>query len=185
MDIEFNDIKAGYRIRYNKDDVWVDIYLYDSLSSGAGYSSGVPNYIDDVIIGLKELLESCKCEEACNNCLKHYWNQRFESQLDRKAALQLLHWGETGIIEPSLSLDEQWAIFQPLKRLVELEEEQFVTRLVDNKIELSQGNKRKYIYIHPVMWNNERLNHDNTINLSDKLIRSALPKAYETLKKQW
>lgn len=185
MDIEFNDIKAGYRIRYNKDNVWIDIYLYDSLSSGAGYSSGVPEFRDEVMNEAKKILEACDCDEACNNCLKHYWNQRVEAHLDRKAALQLLFWGVKGELAPSLSAEQQWTIFKPLKRLLDLERK-IESRLADNAIELCCGEKRKRVLIYPAMWNNESAKFDcNVIMLADKLIKSALPKAYEELKKHW
>lgn len=40
LDVEFTELNAGYRLREHKEKAYVDIYLYDSLSSGAGYSSG-------------------------------------------------------------------------------------------------------------------------------------------------
>lgn len=50
LDIDFKDIQSGYRIRNSKGKYFIDIYLFDSLSSGAGYSSMLTNC-------LKELFE--------------------------------------------------------------------------------------------------------------------------------
>lgn len=38
LDIEFTELVTGYRVRQNRNGDFVDIYLYDSLSSGAGYA---------------------------------------------------------------------------------------------------------------------------------------------------
>ncbi|HHY82762.1 MAG TPA: DUF1998 domain-containing protein, partial [Clostridiales bacterium] len=185
IDIEFNDIRSGYRIRYGEHKVWVDIYLYDSLSSGAGYSSGVRERLNEIIAEVRQLLEKCNCDEACRNCLKHYWNQRIEALLDRKSALQLLLWGEKGELAPAISTEQQWTIFQPLKKLLELDGV-VESRLDMNSIVLFNGVKKKKVVIYPSMWSYDNIKIDkDTIALSDKLIQSALPKAYEELRKQW
>lgn len=185
MDIEFYDIRSGYRIRYGANRVWVDIYLYDSLSSGAGYSSGVKDRLDEILAEVSKLLEKCNCDEACRNCLKHYWNQRVETLLDRKAAMQLLMWGKTGELVPALSIKNQWMIFQPLKKLLDLDGIAECSMERDH-ILLHNGVKTKKVIIYPAMWSYKLVSqNEDMIALSDKLILSALPKAYEELKKQW
>jgi len=172
-------------MRYGIDNVWVDIYLYDSLSSGAGYSSGVRDRLNEIIAEVKQLLEKCNCDDACRNCLKHYWNQRVESLLDRKSALQLLLWGEKGELTPELSIERQWMIFQPLKKLLDLDGV-VNSRLHNDSIVLFDGVKTKKVIIYPSMWSCDYIKiKRDTIALPDKLIQSALPKAYEELKKQW
>ena len=37
LDVEYDEIQAGYRVRKGDNETYVDVYLYDSLSSGAGY----------------------------------------------------------------------------------------------------------------------------------------------------
>lgn len=36
-DVEFDEVQAGFRIRPDETSVHVDVYLYNSLSSCAGY----------------------------------------------------------------------------------------------------------------------------------------------------
>jgi len=186
MDIEFMDIRPGHRIRYNMEAIRVDIYLYDSLSSGAGYSSGVSRRLQDILTEVKKLLTSCGCAKACHNCLKHYWNQRNEDYLDKKAAWELLRWGEEGELAPALSLQEQWKIFQPLKKLLDREGHITSELLPDQGIQLRTGNKNKQLLVYPAMWNIERAGgNPSLIKIADTLLKEALPKAYEEVRGQW
>ena len=108
LDVEFTELVTGYRLRTGSDAAYVDIYLYDSLSSGAGYAVSVADAIAELLTDMKELLSSCDCGSACSKCLKHYRNQYIHGMLDRFAALQLLEWGVDGIkaspIEPELQI---------------------------------------------------------------------------------
>lgn len=93
LDIEFTELVTGYRLRKNQNGSFVDIYMYDSLSSGAGYAVGVVDVIPELLDKVESLLSSCTCNNACHNCLKHYRNQYIHGLLDRFAALELLGWG--------------------------------------------------------------------------------------------
>ncbi|WWR14997.1 DUF1998 domain-containing protein [Lachnospiraceae bacterium JLR.KK008] len=46
LNIEFMELVTGYRLRENAKGFFVDIYLYDSLSSGAGYADSVSEEIE-------------------------------------------------------------------------------------------------------------------------------------------
>jgi hypothetical protein len=118
LDIEFTELNAGYRLRSIADIVCVDIYLYDNLSSGAGYSTGLVTQIDTLLSATELFLNNCTCGNACQNCLKHYRNQNYHAVLDRFAALDLFYWAKEGTTHPEIPIDIQWQMILPLKRIL-------------------------------------------------------------------
>ena len=118
LDIEFTELATGYRLRNLPAATAVDIYVYDNLSSGAGYSAAVQDALVEVLDGVRARLSSCDCEGACYNCLKHYRNQSVHALLDRNSALQLLEWGRTGCLPVALSLEDQRRLVAPLEEIL-------------------------------------------------------------------
>ena len=112
LDIEFSELIAGYRIRENEGGKYIDIFLYDALSSGAGYSVSLADNIETLLQKTEEIL-ACDCDTACHKCLKHYGNQQVHGSLDRAAAKELLEWGMSGHIANELSFERQTALFKP------------------------------------------------------------------------
>lgn len=181
LDIEFNEIRSGYRLRYSPDIVFVDIFLFDSLSSGAGYSSEIANKTSELFSRTEKILQKCDCESACHECLNHFWNQKVQSKLNRFIALQLLGWGEKGVIAKEFKSNEQYEIFKPLKELLELDGE-FTVYFRKDAIKVLRNGIEKEIYIYPSMWNRKNSKiPGNMIALSDRLINKALPEAYNQL----
>ncbi|HEY9059691.1 MAG TPA: Zn-binding domain-containing protein [Pseudobacteroides sp.] len=179
LDVEFNDIKGGNRLRYSTEFVYADIFLYDSLSSGAGYSSGVIDMVDNVLNMTKETLScSSHCETACQDCIKHFWNQRVHNRLDRYAALELLDWGMHSQLPEEIPVDKQYEIIASLKRVLETG-----TKIrIDNEgksIFAYYGNVKKKVIVYPAMINENYINAGlSTILIPDRVITKALPKAY-------
>jgi rubrerythrin len=118
LDIEITELNVGYRIRFEADVCFIEIYMYDSLSSGAGYSSGVATRIQELLKGAEALLAGCDCDSACQECLKHYRNRFYHYALDRHAALDLLAWAEKGVLASPISPKEQKAMISPLTRIL-------------------------------------------------------------------
>lgn len=178
LDVEFTELVTGYRLRQGSDESYVDIYLYDSLSSGAGYAVSVAESINEIITDIKELLSSCKCKASCSKCLKHYRNQYVHGLLDRFAALDLLMWGTESIKAPPISLQNQIEMILSLKNI--LENSGYIISIANNEIYVESGRKKKQIIIYPAMWNEPQ--KSNTIFISDAYLKYARPYAVQKIK---
>lgn len=179
LDVEFNDIKVGNRIRYYENKVYADIFLYDSLSSGAGYAFEIGNSLDEVFDATKELLKKCTCESACHDCLKNFWNQRQQSLLNRKEAYDLLNWALEGKMPQVYSMEEQEKLLLPMKNIMVINDNKSTVSKHKNNIILEYHGKKKSILVVPAMYNKGIFKDKIDIVISDKMVRYALPKAYE------
>lgn len=184
LDVEFNDLKGGYRLRYSPDKVCVDIFLFDSLSSGAGYSSMLAGRITDLMEETYKVLE-CKnhCATACHDCLKHYWNQRVQNLLDRHLAKQLLDWSKNKRMANPISYERQLTLIQGIKEMACLEDAGFDIIFEREKIYGIKDGRKTEIYVHPAMWNKEdKMIPDGAIAISDKEILNSMPHAYAIIR---
>lgn len=125
LDIDFNEIKGGWRFRKVKDgDSHIEMYFYDNLSSGAGYSSlmGEEEIMDEVLRRAKEILSNCTCERSCKNCLDNFYNQRNHNYFNRLIGLELLEYSVEGKYPDKFSEEQQEKFLLPLKKLIESSE---------------------------------------------------------------
>lgn len=174
LDVEFTELVTGYRLRTGAEYSYVDIYLYDSLSSGAGYAVSVADAIDELLTDMKELLRSCDCGAACSKCLKHYRNQYVHGMLDRFAALQLLAWGVDGVNAPPIKPEKQAKLIMPLANILQ----QSGCRITfDGEIMAAGRRSAKKVVVYPAMWVEPYA--DNTIFVSDAYIKYAKPYAVQ------
>ena len=176
LDIEFTELVTGFRLRTGLDTSYVDIYLYDSLSSGAGYAVSVSNVINDLLLDIKELLISCDCEDACSKCLKHYRNQYVHGMLDRIAALQLLLWGINGTKASPIKSEVQINMIKPLMNILK---QSGCEIKIDGEIIATCKNNTKKVVIYPAMW--AEPSATNTIFVSDAYIKYAKPYAVQKI----
>lgn len=176
LDVEFAELVTGYRLRTGGEKSYIDIYLYDSLSSGAGYAVSVADAIPEMLSDISNLLNSCNCSSACSKCLKHYRNQHVHGQLDRFAALQLLEWGKNGIIADSITPQVQINMIRPLTNILEQSGCKIVT---GSRITAYGKRGAKEVVIYPAMWVEPRT--ANTIYVSDAYIKYAKPYAVQKI----
>lgn len=177
LDVEFTELVTGYRLRKNPTGSFVDIYLYDSLSSGAGYAISVADEIEFLLDQVEELLKSCTCGGACHNCLKHYRNQYVHGMLDRFSALELLDWGRNGKIADEFSVNEQIKLITPLRNILNMSgcHISFDTE----GIIVKQRGHEKRLVVYPAMWVEPR--SKNTVYVSDAYIKYAKPYAVQKI----
>ena len=178
LDIEFNEIRSGYRLRYANEQrkTFVDVFLFDSLSSGAGYCSALADRTEELLKETKNVLSTCKnnCDSACHECLMHYGNQRVHGLLDRYAALELLTWCENSSLPSALSFDSQEKLLQPLNHLGA----DYTITSNEGKHLINYSEQTREIVVYPAMWNeNNESIPKGAIAISDKLLKYALPKS--------
>lgn len=184
LDVEFNDLKSGYRIRQMSSSTCVDIYLFDSLSSGAGYSSMLAGRTTELLEETYKVLD-CKngCNSACHDCLKHYWNQRVHNKLDRHSARQLLEWAKDESLPSTINFSEQVQLLKGIKETALLDSD-FEIIIENHDIWAKSEHKRKKLFVYPAMLNKNCVCCSNEgIAISDKMVLKAMPYAYTQIRR--
>lgn len=177
LDVEFTELVTGYRYRQNKKGSFIDIYLYDSLSSGAGYAINAANNIDKLLDKVREILNGCHCESACYNCLKHYRNQFVHGILDRFAALDLLNWAQKAELHTRISKEKQIRLITPLVDI--LREMHYFIEFDGDQIYITHNNNRKEIVIYPSML--KQPSSKNIVYLSEAYLKYAKPYSLDAI----
>lgn len=118
LDIDIREISAGFRFIRIGDDHQADIFVYDTLSGGAGYATQAGESFEAVMSRAEELLSRCTCAASCDRCLRHYGNRFHHSVLDRHLALDLLRYVRDGHVPALPTVVEQQATLGPLKDML-------------------------------------------------------------------
>lgn len=97
LDIEATEVQAEFRPALNalgSEGLAAEIYLYDTLAGGAGFTRRVSEYGIDVFKETLALLEDCPggCDESCYRCLRSFGNRFEHSLLDRHVGASLLRY---------------------------------------------------------------------------------------------
>ncbi|MER8774275.1 DEAD/DEAH box helicase [Mesorhizobium sp. M0977] len=125
IDLDPSEFGAGFRIVPNQDDqtLLLDVYLYDTLSGGAGYADLAARNIEEILQQTLALLEQCPshCEASCESCLRHYHNQYLKDRLDRNLGAELLRYALDGTLPEEKAPEAQANLLRNLRRLLELE----------------------------------------------------------------
>jgi hypothetical protein len=79
-----------------------EIFLYDTLSGGAGFTRQVGVRFPEVFAEALRLLESCpdRCDRSCYRCLRSYKNKFDHDLLDRRIGSYLMRYLATGVVAP-------------------------------------------------------------------------------------
>ncbi|MGE7023815.1 DEAD/DEAH box helicase [Solibacillus cecembensis] len=141
LEIDINELGIGYRmIRKGQEDVYADLYIFDKLSGGAGYSYVAGEKIDLIFQEVLKVLSYCpgNCDQSCYKCLRYYDNQFKHSKLDRYLGLDLL----TFLFEDKIRDYEESYILELLKKIKHVNDLLEVKSTLNedkNQIELESG----------------------------------------------
>lgn len=125
LDLDPSEFHAGYRLvrPQSGDAIRGDIYLFDTLSGGAGYGEQAGKVVDVILSKSLERLENCPahCDTSCTECLRHYQNQYWHSNLDRRLGAALLRYCLFGTVPEFSPTEEQSDMLIALARLLQLD----------------------------------------------------------------
>lgn len=154
LDVDFSELNVGCNRIYGRDNAKCDIYLFDSLSSGAGYSAMLSSEksVRTVLERARELLDGCDCEASCGSCLQHFQNKRLHGVLDRKAGLELLDYAVHGTIAAPIEEEEARRCFEPLMAAVKRAFPDSGFEFDGPTLSIRIGGAIKTIEIVPDMW---------------------------------
>lgn len=120
LDIDIREVNAGYRFVRHGDAHSADVFIYDTLSGGAGYATLAGEVFSRVLDHAEALLDGCDCSTSCDKCLRHYGNRFHHSSLDRHLARELIEYVKTGRAPTLFDHDRQRAELEPLTQLLTL-----------------------------------------------------------------
>ena len=95
MGIERTDIKGCLFRTFEEGIMVYSIVLYDAVAGGAGHvrrivtEDGVA--FQRVLARAISVVDDCKCDSSCYNCLRNYYNQKIHDNLSRQSASSFLH----------------------------------------------------------------------------------------------
>lgn len=182
MDVDPGEFKAGFRIVPNPNE-WAidgDIYLFDSLSGGAGYAYQAGRQINEIIEMAHQILSQCpsNCEHSCQDCLRHYGNQYWHDHLDRFLALSLLNYAIAGELPQSGNMSEQRKQLSGLKRLLLLDGYECI-ETHDSPLSIQRNDMKFDFNICPALMEDRS---KKLISINLYFLQKNLPGAYQMVK---
>lgn len=125
LDLDPSEFSTGFRLvpGDTQGEKRADIYLFDTLSGGAGYSEQAGQSLEEIMKVALEILEDCQgyCSRSCTQCLRHYQNQYWHESLDRYLGVALIRYMLFGEIPSTDNLSSQGKVLRALGRLLTLD----------------------------------------------------------------
>lgn len=149
LGIDQRELQPGYRIRRGDGgNALVEIYLYDTLTGGAGYSKLVGENVAEIFKQSLLELDCCDCDSSCTKCLRTYQNRFNHSALDRHLAMQLGLYFRDDTVPAIASLSVQRQVIKQLVEILKLEGWSFTN---DEAVGLvaTKGNVKKSLAVRP------------------------------------
>lgn len=120
LDVDSREVSAGFRFGNDGKSEFADIFVYDTLSGGAGYALEASKAFTSVFDEAVRLMNACDCSASCEKCLRHYGNRFHHPDLDRFLGLDLARYVLTGEVPEELTSAQQKEVLMPLIEMVKL-----------------------------------------------------------------
>jgi ATP-dependent helicase YprA (DUF1998 family) len=120
LDVDSREVSAGFRFGNDGTSEFADIFVYDTLSGGAGYAIEASKTFVSVFEEAIDLMATCTCSASCEKCLRHYGNRFHHPNLDRFLGLDLAHYVLEGKIPEELSSAQRKDVLMPLVEMIKL-----------------------------------------------------------------
>jgi hypothetical protein len=120
--IDQRELQGGHRLgAIAGGGAFLDVYVYDTLAGGAGYSRLVDKHFSSIFEATIRRLGACTCSTSCTKCLQTYANRMTHSQLDRHLAIDLANYAKTGKAPEVSKPPRQWETLMPLSAMMRLD----------------------------------------------------------------
>ncbi|MHC9085966.1 DEAD/DEAH box helicase [Luteimonas sp. RIT-PG2_3] len=120
LDVDSREMSAGFRFGSDGKSEFADIFVYDTLSGGAGYALEARKSFATVFDEAVRLMKDCTCSASCENCLRHYGNRFHHSDLDRNLGLDFSRYILRGEVPEEMAPDQEREALMPLIELIKL-----------------------------------------------------------------
>lgn len=149
LEVDPRELESGYRLRrMETGESFVELFMYDSIAGGAGYSKAVGETFKEVFAMAFSRLSGCGCQASCSRCLRTYQNRMNHSVLDRRLGHELGVYIQTGMAPEMMDIGRQGATLQPLRRMLELAGWQH-TGSRECALEVVRGGVRTRLHLRP------------------------------------
>ena len=122
LEIDPSEMNCGVRFLKIDSVSYLDIFIYDTSSGGAGYANMTGLYFGSIFSGVVKLLRKTDCcTSSCYRCLQNYGNRFNHKHLDKKYGLMLWKKINDDVLPDLYSSEEQMALAGSLSKLMKLE----------------------------------------------------------------
>ena len=183
LEVDPKELNCGIRFLRIDGISYLDIFIYDTASGGAGYSGLLKDIKGSIFVDARSLLDPKQkkcCDTSCYRCLQNYSNRRIHAKLDKKFGMMLWSYIDTGDVPEMYTVSEQSSLSADLLTLLKLDgwaEE----RPASNSLKVSKEGKLVTFLIYPGLLSQSDLKESIPgidFYISDYEVLKSLPSAY-------
>lgn len=193
LDIDPAEFGSSFRVvpAMQEQARMLDIFLYDTLSGGAGYAEAASRNLPEILSATLDLLNNCSCDTSCTECLNHFHNQHIQSRLDRKLGASLLLYAIYGQEPCCPSPEAQVSMMSQLRASLELDGFNCIEKgIPEIPLLVERDGRRIALGCYPGLLGRPEFVHavcharnvDDSLPLNGYILRSNLPDVHQQVR---